>query len=154
QLTNQAAANQQITGRDIDALNNVGNQIMQQDQAGRDAARASQLQDSTWGLSVAQMLAGLGPPPSSTTTGSTSAGAGSIWGSALGAGATILGAMLSDEKAKKNVKMADPEDSLAEIRKLVPVKFEYNKAGQEAGGAPGERTGFMAQDLQKASGKP
>jgi hypothetical protein len=153
QLTNQAAADQQITGNDINALRNVGQSIESQDQARRDAARASQLQDQTWGLSVAQMLAGLGPPPSSTTSGSTSAGSGSIWGSALGAGATILGAMLSDEKAKKSVKMANPEDSLAEIRKLVPVKFQYNTAGRAAGGAPGERTGFMAQDLEKATGK-
>jgi Chaperone of endosialidase len=157
QLGNQAQQNQQITGNDINALGNVGSQIQSEDQAQRDAARAAQLQDNTWGLQVASSLEGLGPPPSSTTNTNQNVSSGSIWGSLGSAAASGLGAMAmaSDERVKTDIKDASPEDSLAEIRKLIPKSFKYAPAAQASLGVPGgRRTGFMAQDLERATGKP
>lgn len=153
QLGDQAAQNQTITGNDINALGNVGGQIEAKDQATRDAEVSNQ----NYGLQVASALEGLGPPPSSTTNSSNAVSSGSIWGSIGGAAASgaASAAMLSDERAKINVGAADPEDSLSEIRKLAPKKFEYTSFAKAHAGAPGgERTGFMAQDLEKATGKP
>lgn len=153
QLGQQAMQNQQLTGNEINALGNVGSQIEAKDQAQRDAARAAQLQSETWGLNIAQAAAGFTPPPSSTTTKSVPSS--SIWGTAAAAGANMgAAAMLSDERAKTNVEDAKPEDALAEIRKLKPKRFEYTGFAQKELGAPaGRRTGFMAQDLEKATGE-
>lgn len=153
QLGDQAAQDQQITGNDINALGAVGGQIEAKDQAARDAEVANQ----NYGLSVASSLEGLGPPPSSTAHTDNSVSSGSIWGSvgaaaAQGAGTAV---MMSDERAKTNVSDADPHDALAEIRKLAPKKFEYTDFAKTHAGAPeGPRTGFMAQDAERASGQP
>lgn len=153
QLGNQAEQNQRITGNDINALGAVGGTIEARDQQQRDADAANQ----NYGLQVASSLTGLGPPPSSTARTDNSVSSGSIWGSigsaaAQGAASAV---MLSDEHAKTNVTEADPHDALAEIRKLAPKKFEYTSFAKAHAGAPGGlRTGFMAQDLEKATGEP
>jgi hypothetical protein len=153
QLGDQAGQNQLLTGNDINALGNVGGKIETQDQAARDAAATN----ANYGLTVASSLEGLGPPPNSTANTDSKVSSGSIWGSiggaaAQGAAGTL---MLSDERAKTGVESADPHDSLAEIRKLKPKKFEYTDFAQAHAGAPsGARTGFMAQDMERATGKP
>lgn len=153
QLGDQAAQNQAITGNDINALGAVGSQIQGEDQAQRDAARAAQMQNNTYGLSVASSLEGLGPPPSSTTNSKQSVSGSSIWGTLGSSALTGAGALLSDERAKTNVETADPNDSLAEIRKLKPKRYEYTDLAQAHGAPAGSRLGFMAQDLEKATGK-
>ncbi len=146
-----AMDNQQLVGNDINALANVGGAIEGKDQAMRDAARADQMQDQTYGLNVGQALAGFSAPPSSTATQNVSSG--SIWGSALGSGLSALAAF-SDKRAKKNIEDANPDDALAEIRKLVPKKYDYTADAKSVGAPGGRRTGFMAQDLEKATGQP
>lgn len=158
QLGDQALQSQQLTGNDINALRNVGVAIEDKDQAQRDAARASQLQDETWGLNIAQMLWGLNPPPSSTTNSTSQKviPSSSIWGT-IGAsaaqGAAAAAMMPSDERAKGKVEDADPHDALAEIRKLVPKTYDYTADAKRLGAPEGRRTGFMAQDLERATGK-
>lgn len=153
QLGDMALKNQQLVGNDINALGAVGGQIEQKDQAMRDMSRAAQLQDDTYGIQIAQSLAGMGAPPSSTTT--QSGGGGGIWGQLGGGLLSGLGSLfMSDEGAKSHVEDADPDDALKEIRALRPKKFRYNALGKEAGAPRGQRTGFMAQDLEKATGKP
>jgi hypothetical protein len=94
----------------------------------------------------------MAPPPSSTTNTKTKSG-GSIWGTVGSAAAQMAASMMSDERAKKGVEDADPEDALAQIRKLIPKSFEYTPLAQGVGAPGGRRTGFMAQDLEKATGK-
>lgn len=153
-LGQQAAADQQLWGNDINALGSVGGMIEGRDQMVRDKAWEDVMGDETYGLDIAGALSGLTPPPSSTTTSKSKPG-GSIWGT-IGSAAAQAGAtaLLSDERAKENVKDADPEDALAQIRKLIPKSFEYTPLARTSAGAPaGRRTGFMAQDLEKATGK-
>ncbi len=151
QLGDLAGKNQALVGNDINALASVGGQIEAKDQAARDAARADQMQNSTYGISIAQALAGMGAPPSSTTTQNVSGS--SIWGSAAGAGLSALAAF-SDERSKEGIETADPDDALAEIRKLKPKIFQYTQHAKSVGAPEGRRPGFMAQDLEKATGKP
>ena len=152
QLGDQAAQNQLITGNDINALGAVGSQIEAKNQQQLDAETANQ----NYGLQVASALSGLGPPPGSTTNANNSVSPGSIWGSIGASAASALPAavMMSDERAKTKVREADPHDALAEIRKLAPKKFEYTGFAKAHAGAPdGARTGFMAQDLEMATGQ-
>lgn len=152
QLGGLAKTNQDITGGDINALANVGGQIEAKDQAQRDAARAAQLQNNTYGLNIAQALAGFAGPPSSTTSNNVSGS--SIWGSAGGAGLGALAAFFSDKRAKKKLRKADPEESLAAIRKLRPRTFEHTDDAKMHGAPGGRRTGFYAHDLEDATGQP
>ncbi len=154
QLGDQALKSQQLTGNDINALRSVGQQIEDKDQMGRDRALEFQRYVDTYGLSVAQMMMGLTPPPSSTTTSTKSVPSSSIWGT-IGATAAQAGAtaLLSDDRAKTGVEEVDPKDALAEIRKLVPKRFEYTDDAKKLGAPEGKRTGFMAQDLEKATGE-
>jgi hypothetical protein len=152
-LGNQYGQQQDFYGKDINALGAVGGMIEDRDQRVRDASRANQMQDETYGLDIAGALSGLTPPPSSTTTSKSSPG-GSIWGT-IGSTALQMGgtALMSDERAKEGVKDSDPEDALAQIRKLVPKSFNYTMVARELGAPAGRRTGFMAQDLEKATGR-
>ncbi len=151
QLGDQAQQNQMITGNDINALGSVGGQIEAKDQAARDA----EANNYGYGLTVASALEGLGPPPSSTSQSSTSVPSGVIWGNigASAAGAAAGALARSDEQSKTRVEEADPHDALREIRKLAPKKFEYTQHAQATGSPAGRRTGFMAQDLEKATGR-
>lgn len=156
QLGDQAMMSQQLTGNDINALRAVGQQVEDKDQMGRDRALEFQRYVDTYGLSVAQMMMGLTPPPSSTTTSTKSVPSSSIWGTigSTAAQAAATAAMSgSDERLKENVEDANPKDALAEIRKLVPKRFDYTAEAKGLGAQEGRRTGFMAQDLEKATGE-
>jgi len=152
QLSDQATQEQGAWGNDINALGTIGGMQEDRGQRVRDASRANQMEDENRGLEIAQSLIGMAPPPSSTTNTKTKSG-GSIWGTVGSAAAQMAASMMSDERAKKGVEDADPEDALAQIRKLIPKSFEYTPLAQGVGAPGGRRTGFMAQDLEKATGK-
>lgn len=154
-MAGMAETNQRLLGNDINAMRTVGQTIEDKDQAMRDAARAAQLQDDTYGLGIASTVAGLGPPPSSTTNTENRVSSSSIWNS-IGAAAAAGGTqalMMSDEDAKEGMRDADPEDALAQLRKLKPKRFEYTDVAQMHGAPEGRRTGFTAQDMEKATGE-
>ena len=151
QLGDQALQNQAYRGNDINALRGVGQTIEDKDQAARDTAEANKYK----GLDVASATASFGTPANSTTDSKKGVTGSSIWGTAAAAGANAAAAYFSDESAKKNVEDADPNDALAEIRKLTPKTYEYTEDARDRVGVPaGRRTGFMAQDLEKATGAP
>lgn len=76
-------------------------------------------------------------------------------GAAGGGLGGVLGALafLSDEAAKTNIKEKDPLETLEEITSLKPITYEYTPEALALGAAPGVRTGFTAQDLEKATGE-
>lgn len=88
----------------------------------------------------------------STSTGtSTSKSSGGWLGPAIGAVGNIVA--MSDERAKEDIKNIDPETVLAAFAKVEPKSYRYKDEAREAHPdltAPGTRTGFMAQDLERA----
>jgi len=161
QVAKLAAANQDLTGKGINQIGAVGDAIQGRKQSVLDTSYEDMMNDYLWSAQPGQMLSGFTPAATTTQTQKTG-GAGSIWGSvgsaALGSIAQALPMMLSDEDTKEKIEEADPEKALASIRKLAGrglYTYEYKKDAQENMGAPcGPRTGFMAQDYAKATGKP
>jgi hypothetical protein len=160
QLGDLAKQGQDLDGKSIDALAQVGAQQQNQDQLVKDTGYDSLMDNYLWAAKMAQMMSGFLPAGSTTSTASQNNG-GSIWGSvgsaALGTIGQALIPMLSDERAKKDVKDADTDESLEAIRKLKPVKYKYTDEARDQFGeemAPSnERVGFMAQDLESATGE-
>lgn len=153
-LSNLAGQGQALNSRGIDALAGVGGQLQQNEQAVRDTAYSELMNNFLFPAQLAQMLQGFAPGPSTTqtTTGIQQPG---IWGNALGALGSIGSAaiMFSDERLKEDVKDASGAKILAELRKLKPVDYAYTEDAQERYGLPKRRTGFMAQDVERVSGK-
>jgi hypothetical protein len=91
----------------------------------------------------------------STTTGSSTEKSGGGWlGPALNAGANI--AMMSDEDSKEDVKDYDGEEALGAFAKVKPKSYEYKDEvlrDYPELAKEGERTGFMAQDMEGAFGR-
>lgn len=150
--------NQDMTAGGINALQSIGDIQRQRDQDVRDTSYDELMSSFMWPAQLGQMLSGFTPAPTQTQTQTQSGGGGSIWGTVGSAAAqAAMTAMLSDETAKENIEEADPDVALNEIRKLAKrglSTFEYTDEAQEELGAPaGRRTGFMAQDLEEATGK-
>lgn len=80
---------------------------------------------------------------------------GGMGGGAAGGLGGVLGALafLSDEAAKINIKKKDPLEALEEIKGLNAITYEYTPEAQALGAPDGVRTGFTAQDLEKATGQ-
>jgi len=155
QLGNLAEQDQKIAGNDINALAGVGSQIQGMDQTRRDTALNAQRDNETYAAQLLAAQNGFNPASSTTQNSTRNMGSGAIWGqvggSLLSALPTLMG--LSDERSKEKIKDADPEDALKTIRQLMPKTWEYNDDAKGRMGAPeGRRTGFMVQDLEKATG--
>lgn len=153
-LSNLAGQTQALNARGTDALAGVGGQIQQNEQAIRDTSYSELMNEFLFPAQLAQMLQGFAPAPSTTqtTTGIQQPG---IWGNALGALGSIGSAaiMFSDERLKEDVKTPSGEKILDELRRYKPVEYAYTKEARERYGLPERRTGFMAQDVERVSGK-
>ena len=140
----------QMRAGDANALAGIGQHQQDYEQARRDA-----VMDEQWKLfqTPADLMgrAMNGASSLNTTTQGQSGGTGSML---LGAGLQGLGMFFSDEKAKKDKKAVDPNDALEELRQLTPQSYSYTDDAQGYGAPAGERTGFMAQDLEAATGEP
>lgn len=148
----QAGQAQTLRGNDINAVNNVGAQYQQLDQAQRDAAFQDLMTRFGIPMQEASGLYGLTGKEGSTTTTSTSPYSSIMTG--LGTGIGMIGsAIFSDERGKEGIEDADPNDSLAAIRKLKPKIYNYNDYAKAQGAPEGRFHGFMAQDMEKATGK-
>ena len=162
QLAGLSAQQQQLTGTDNSQLQQVGGMEQQQDQNVINAGAAEKEKRFYQDATTAAIGKGLMPAPSTTTNSNStqSVGSGAIFGSLAGAASSALPVLfgLSDETSKTNIKKVDPNDSLDEIRNLAKsgsYTYEYKPEVQASMGVPGgKRTGFMAQDLEKATGKP
>jgi hypothetical protein len=161
QLASIAGQKQGLDAKGVDAIAAIGAQKQGQEQSVRDTAYDEALSQYMFPAQLGQVLSGFAPGPTTTSTGSSKTGAGQLLGVFGSAGISaalpsILGAAFgSDETAKTKIKKANPDKSLDEIRKLGSYTYEYTGDAKQSFGAPeGKRTGFMAQDLEKASGKP
>jgi Chaperone of endosialidase len=154
-ITNVAKERQMLDGKGTDAIGKVGDAIQGRDQQVLSTGYADLNQEHTYGLQIAQALSGFTPAPTTTQTTQNNTGSSAIWGSLLGSAAMALPMMMggSDERIKTNIKKADPEDALKEIRKLAAYTYDYNDHAKATGQPDGRRTGFMAQDLEKATGR-
>lgn len=157
QIAKISQQRQDMTSKGIDALNNVGNIQQQHDQTVLDTGYDELMNQYLWPAQLGQMLSGFTPTASQTQTSNSG---GSIWGSvgsaALGTGLQAALMAMSDERAKENIEEADPDDSLAEIRKLAKnglYTYDYTDDAKAHGAPDGRRTGFMAQDLEDATGE-
>lgn len=138
----------QFRAGDINAQAGVGSQLEAYEQARRNSVLEESQRQWWEPLQVGQALGGMAAPLNSTTQ--TQSGG---WGSALmGAGLKGL-SLLSDKRAKEGIRNADPDKALAELRRLVPQTYSYKKDARALGAPAGERTGFMAQDVEKATGR-
>ena len=75
-------------------------------------------------------------------------------GAALGAAGSIIGAF-SDERTKEHIEDVNPEKVLSAFSKIEPKSYDYKeevRARYPDMTAPGRRTGFMAQDYERAFG--
>lgn len=140
----------QMRAGDANALASIGQHQQDYEQAKRDA-----VMDEAWKLfqTPADLMGKAmgGASGLNTTTQSQSGGTGSML---LGAGLQGLGMFFSDERAKKDKRTVDPSDALKELRQLTPQAYSYTDDAQALGAPAGERTGFMAQDLEAATGQP
>jgi hypothetical protein len=141
------------------ALTEHGNLLTRQDQATRDASYDAYKDARDYPLEVYERLAGINAmqPVNRTTTSTTSQGGGWL-GPAISAGGQIAGAaiMASDERVKENVETPDAEGVLSAFSKIPPKTYTYKSEFREKYPdltAPGKRTGFMAQDYEKAFGQ-
>jgi hypothetical protein len=142
----------QFRAGDANALAAIGKDQQDYEQRRRDALLAEAHSEFYTPLQLATGMAGMMPNTGSSTT-STSGG---LLSQVLGAGAQGLGAFLafSDERAKKDVRDSNPDKALAEIRQLEPKTYAYTDDAISLGAPEGRRTGFMAQDLEAATGEP
>ncbi len=156
QLGDLVTRNADLDANGINAVANIGAQQEGREQDIIDAAKATLYADDMNPLNKALMMMGVAPPPNVTTNGTqTTESGGNMWGTMLSTGLKMLPAVMpSDERLKENVKKSDPDDALAAIRKLVPVEYDYNDEGRALGGPEGRRVGYMAQDLEEATGEP
>lgn len=137
---------------------NLGNVITQQEQAQKDNAynkgyidrrdRPIDIYDRLMGINSMQPI-----NRTSTSTGTQSQSGGWL-GPALGAAGSIFA---SDERAKENIEDVDPEAVLGAFSQVSPKTYTYKDEVLKSHPdltRPGTRTGFMAQDLERAFNKP
>lgn len=136
-----------------------GNTVMAQEQAQKDNAyEKGYLQKRDYPMDIYERLAAINamqPVNRTSTTTGTEKSSGGWLGPLLGAGAQIIAA--SDERAKENIEDVDPEEILGAFASVTPKRYTYKQNIREALPdltSDGVRTGFMAQDLERAFGKP
>jgi hypothetical protein len=134
---------------------NLGNVITAQDQAQKtNAYNYGYLDQRNYPMDIYQDLAGINAmQPTNRTSTTTESQSGGWLGPALGA----AGAIMSDERMKEEIEEVNPEEVLGAFAKVTPKSYVYKDDARKAYPeltAPGRRTGFMAQDLEGAFGKP
>ncbi len=141
------------------SANNQGNVIMAQEQAQKDAALAERDQAMNYPMDVYERLAGINAmqPVNRTSTMSgtaTQSQSGGWLGPVMNAAGTAIGAF-SDENTKEDIEDVDAEEVLGAFSQVEPKSYNYKPEFVENYPdltQPGRRTGFMAQDLEKAFG--
>jgi hypothetical protein len=141
-----------------DGLLKFGNTKMAQEQAQKDNAYEKGYQDKrNYPMDIYERLAGINAMQpvnrTSTSTGTQSQSGGWI-GPAIGAAGTIIA---SDERAKESIEDVDPETVLGAFAQVTPKSYTYKREARETLPEltkPGRRTGFMAQDMERAFGRP
>ena len=143
-----------------DAQLKFGNVKTAQEQAQKDNAyEKGYLDKRSYPMEIYERLAAINAMQpinrTSTTTGTnTSKESGGWLGPVLGAVGNI--AMASDERAKENIEDVDPEKILGAFSEITPKTYTYKQEILDALPdltRPGTRTGFMAQDLERAFNK-
>lgn len=147
-----AAGDAQLRGADAEMK--LGNITTAQEEAQKQNAYNYGYKDKRdYPMDVYERLAAInaGQPVNRTSTTSQSGG----WlGPALGAVGSIMG---SDERIKENVTDRDTEQVLGAFASVRPVEYDYKADAREKHPDvtfSGRRRGFMAQDLEKAFGRP
>lgn len=161
QSLSQILANlgQQRQSQDIaggNASMNFGNIVMQQEQAEKDNAyNKGYIDKRDYPLEIYERLAGINamqPVNRTSTSTGTSKESGGWLGPALGAVGSIV-SMASDERVKEDIETIDPETVLGAFASVTPKSYKYKDdilASHPDLTKPGRRTGFMAQDLERA----
>lgn len=137
----------------------MGNTVMAQEQAQKDNAYEKGYRDRReYPMDIYERLAAINAMQpvnrTSTTTGSTKSGGGWL-GPLIGSVGSVIAA--SDERAKEHIEDVDPEEILGAFSKVEPKRYTYKKEALDALPEltkPGVRTGFMAQDIERAFKKP
>jgi hypothetical protein len=137
--------------RGAEAADQHGNLLMAQDQAEKDAAHAAYTEPLDFYERLAAINAMQPVNRTSTSTG-TSSSSGGWLGPALAAGGQAA-MFMSDERLKEDVADVDPETVLGAFSTIPTKTYRYTDEAREYFPeltADGERTGFMAQDYEKA----
>jgi hypothetical protein len=155
--------NAALTGSN--AANTFGNQIMGRDQQVRDRAYEAYKDARDYPMETYERLQGINAmQPGNRTTITTGSTTGSQTTPTPGWGGAALGAVgqalpvlatMSDERTKENVENVNPEKVLSAFSKIEPKAYDYKsevRARYPDLTAPGRRTGFMAQDYERAFG--
>lgn len=139
----------QFRAGDANALNAIGKDQQAYDQSRRDALFAESDRDFWTPAQIGSMLMG-----AQSKTGNEQGQEGGLGQMLLGAGLQALPFFFSDERAKKDIKDANPDKALIELRQIAPKTYAYTDDAIAHGAPEGRRTGFMAQDLEAATGEP
>ena len=141
---------------------NLGNIYTQQDQAQKDNAYKAYQNKQEKPMEMYERLAAINAmqPHNRTTVGSTTgtstqSSSGGWLGPALGAAGQF--AAMSDETAKENIEEVDAEKTLSAFAAVPPKSYTYKEEITDAYpdlARRGYRRGFMAQDYERAFGKP
>ena len=157
-LANLGQQNQQQQLAAGNAQLNLGNVMTAQDQAQKDNAyEKGYIDQRGYPMDIYERLAAINamqPVNRTSTSTGTQKTSGGWLGPAIGAVGSMIAA--SDERAKENIADVDPEEVLGAFAQVKPKSYTYKKEVLEALPgltAPGPRTGFMAQDLERAFGK-
>jgi hypothetical protein len=137
--------------RGAEAADQHGNLLMAQDQAEKDAAHAAYTEPLDFYERLAAINAMQPVNRTSTSTGTSQSGGGWL-GPALAAGGQAA-SFLSDERMKEDIADVDPETVLGAFSTIPTKTYKYTDEAREyfpGLTADGERTGFMAQDYEKA----
>lgn len=137
--------------RGAEAADQHGNLITAQQQAEKDAAKGAYEDPLAYSERLAAINAMQPVNRTSTSTGTSSTSGGWL-GPALGA-AGQAAAFASDERLKEDIADVDPEAVLGAFSSIPTKTYKYTDDAREHFPdltADGERTGFMAQDYEKA----
>jgi Chaperone of endosialidase len=148
---------------------NLGNVNTAQDQAQKTNAFTDGYQmQQQYPMDIYSQLAAMNAmQPINRTTTSTGSSSGTSdtsggWlGPALSAGGSVVSAavpflMGSDERAKEDIEDVDPEEVLGAFSKIPAKSYRYKDEVLDSHPEltrPGRRTGFMAQDAERAFGR-
>jgi hypothetical protein len=141
---------------------NFGNTVTAQQQAEKDNAYSKGYIDQRdYPMEIYERLSGMNAMQpvnrTSTTTGSSTQGTSGGWlGPALGAAGSVA-SMMSDERAKEDIREEDGEEALGAFSKITPKSYKYKDEvvrDYPDLAKPGRRFGFTVQDMEGAFGRP
>lgn len=129
-------------GATVGAAGLAANAVIESAQIDQETAITTNAQDNAAHDSVIEAPTEKPKPPPATTTPTSSGGSG---GSSPTVGGGRTGSLVSDKKAKKNIKPGDT-DARAMMDQLAAAIFEYKNKSN----GTGKQVGVMAQDLEKS----